>query len=131
KFFEQDRSVFRLGGDCGGVGSAVRQRRESVQQVRTVVSPQSLGHGGKRGQRRGHYLRRMLLPALAFEPQSHARGDAAEPTPQRVLAPDRTCPADQDQERGLERVLGVVMVSKNSLAEVEDNPAVPVDEERK
>jgi hypothetical protein len=51
-----------------------------------------------------------------------------KPAAERLLLSERTCPADQDQERRLEGVLGIVFVAKSSPANAENHRAVAREE---
>ena len=55
------------------------------------------------------------------------RRGATAPTSRR---PERAAPAHQDQERGLERVLGVVLVAEDGPADPQDHRPVPLDQDR-
>ena len=59
-----------------------------------------------------------------------AAGDPMEPGTQRVAHPERAGPPHQDQERGLEGVLGVVVVAEDRAADPPDHRAVPIDQGR-
>jgi hypothetical protein len=52
-------------------------------------------------------------------------GDPIQPTRQRGPAADGGCLAGQDEEGGLENVLGVLLVVKHPATQVEDHRAVP------
>jgi hypothetical protein len=51
-------------------------------------------------------------------------GDAVEPAPHRIQPADRARPAHQDQERGLEGVVGVVGVAEPVAADAQDHRPV-------
>ena len=55
-----------------------------------------------------------------------SQGDAVEPAPDRFLPPHGAGPADEDQEGGLEGVLGVVLVAQDRAADAEDHRPVPL-----
>ena len=55
-------------------------------------------------------------------------GDPVEPGPDQVPGPDRGRPPGQDQERGLERVLGQVRVADDPPADAQDHRPVPADQ---
>jgi hypothetical protein len=52
-------------------------------------------------------------------------GDPVQPAPQGVSLPDRAGLFHQDQERGLERVLGVVRFTQDPPADAQDHRPVP------
>ena len=60
----------------------------------------------------------------------HAEGDPVQPRPQRAGLADRPRPADQDEERGLERVLRVLRVAGDAPADAEHERPVPPDQFR-
>lgn len=62
-------------------------------------------------------------PALAAD--RHAVRDAEQPTRDRPAIADRTGPVRQDQEDGLEGVLGVVRVVEDAPADPQDHRPVP------
>ena len=53
-----------------------------------------------------------------------------EPGAERVADPERPRLADQDQEGGLEGVLGVVRVAEDAPADAQDHRPVPLDQGR-
>ena len=57
-------------------------------------------------------------------------GDLAQPAAEAVLAPDRPSLADEDQEGGLEGVLGVVGVVEDRAADAQHHRPVPLDQGR-
>ena len=60
-----------------------------------------------------------LMPRPAgrshLRPHGHAGRDAVEPRAERLAHPERAVSAGQDQERGLERVLGIVAVPQDGV----------------
>ena len=58
----------------------------------------------------------------------HAVGNPMEPGTKRVLNPERPGLLDQDQKRGLEGVLGIVMVSQGLPADAQNHRAVTLDQ---
>ncbi len=58
-----------------------------------------------------------------------AQRDAVEPAPDRSPVADGGGAADEDQERGLEGVLGVVIVAQDRVADAEDHRPVPLDQD--
>ena len=58
-------------------------------------------------------------------PQGDASSDPQEPAGQGVPPPDRPRPRCQDQERGLEGILGVVGVAQDVAADIEDHRPMP------
>src|SRR5215212_4108607 len=72
-----------------------------------------------------------LLPPpgrLAPRPPSRPVGDAVQPAARRLRLADRAGLAGQDEERGLEGVLGVGPRTEDTPADVEDHRAVAGDE---
>ena len=61
-------------------------------------------------------------------PSGHTQRDSKEPTGQRVALSDRTCSAQEHQERGLEGVLGVVRIVEHLPANVQDHGPVTLDQ---
>ena len=57
-------------------------------------------------------------------------GHPVQPARQRVTPPDRSGRPGQDEERGLERVLGIVMIAQDLLADPLDHGPVPFHERR-
>ena len=57
-------------------------------------------------------------------PDRHAVGHPIEPGPQRDAAADRTRFLDEDQERGLEGILGVVRILQDAPADAQDHRPV-------
>ena len=53
-----------------------------------------------------------------------------QPAPDRLLPAHGGGPADEDEERGLEGVLGVVLVAQDRAADAEDHRPVPLDQGR-
>ncbi len=51
--------------------------------------------------------------------------DLVQPAPQAVSPPDRAAFLDQDQEGGLEGVLGVVWVAQDRPADAQDHRPMP------
>jgi hypothetical protein len=71
------------------------------------------------------------LPAqrsLGARPERDALSDAMQPATDRLLLADRGSPADEDEERGLEGVLGVVGVAQHPPADTQDHRAVAAHE---
>ncbi len=70
----------------------------------------------------------LLVPATASEPSprlaSRTEGDPIQPVRQQVGISDRPGPAGQDQEDGLEGVLGMVAVAQDLAADVQDHRPV-------
>ena len=64
------------------------------------------------------------------ETRRRAAGDLMKPRTQRVLHPERSCLADQHQERGLEGILGVMLVAEDGQADAPDQRLVPLDQRR-
>ena len=66
-----------------------------------------------------------LAPAAAGRVESHPgrnpHGDPVKPARNRVRPPDRTRLPRQHEEHGLRGVLGIVAISKNSPAHVQDH----------
>ncbi len=54
--------------------------------------------------------------------------DPEQPFADRLAAPDRTRLADQDQERGLEGVVGVVRIAQDHLTDAQDHRPMPFDQ---
>jgi hypothetical protein len=54
--------------------------------------------------------------------------DAEQPFADRLAAADRTRLADQEQERGLEGVVGVVRIAQDFLTDAKDHRPVPFDQ---
>jgi len=68
-------------------------------------------------------------PACRLDPRfgSDAVGDAVQPAAQRLLFANGCGRACQDEERGLQRVLGIVLMAQHTAADREDHLAVPLD----
>ena len=62
-------------------------------------------------------------------PCGDAAADAVEPRPQRVVDPDRPCPAHQHQERRLKRVGRGVSVGQQPATNAPDHRPVPLEED--
>ena len=60
----------------------------------------------------------------------HAPGDAVEPARDRLAASHRAGPARQDEERRLERILGVVRVAQDLAADAQHHRPMPLDQGR-
>ncbi len=54
-------------------------------------------------------------------------GDLMQPAAEPVAAPDRPRLADQNQERGLKGVLGIVRIAEHSAAGTQHHRPVPLD----
>ena len=57
-------------------------------------------------------------------------GDLVQPGAERIPHPEPARPLHQDQERGLEGVLGVVRVSQHAPADPQDHRPVPLHQDR-
>ena len=81
---------------------------------------------------RGHLRHALFVPAAAgsIRPcaRRRAKGHLMEPRPQRIANPEVAGFLDQNEERGLERVLGVVGVDKLGAANAQDHCAVALDD---
>src|SRR6516162_9073603 len=62
--------------------------------------------------------------------QSSSECHAIEPAGDRVLCMDRPRFAGEDEERCLEGVLGVVLMSQNTSTNTHDHGAVPIEQRR-
>ena len=58
---------------------------------------------------------------IPIGPQGDAVGHTLQPSPQRVLHPERANPASQDEERGLEGILGVAGVADDASTDRQDH----------
>ena len=63
-------------------------------------------------------------------PERGARGHAVQPGAEGITHPERAGLADEHQERGLERVVRVVLVAQDPLASAEDHRPVALHEHR-
>jgi hypothetical protein len=70
----------------------------------------------------------LLAVVHGLGPDRDAGGDAVEPGGQRRPVADRRRPAEQDEERGLEGVVGVGGVAEHPPADAEHHRPVPADE---
>ncbi len=70
----------------------------------------------------------LLGPASPGEPcaglAGGAQGDAVEPGPERIRVADRSGPSRQDEEDGLEGVLGMVVIAQELAADAEHHRPV-------
>jgi hypothetical protein len=57
-------------------------------------------------------------------------GNAMQPRTERVLNPERPGPLDQDEKRGLKRVLHVVRIAEGRSTDSQHKRAVPLNERR-
>ena len=106
------------------VGLTVEVRRDGV-----VVGPSEWNTGVPvdPGQ---HVISAAAPGRIRLGPPGHALGDTVEPTGHRLTLSDRYGPPRQDQERGLERILGVVRVAQDLAADAQDHRPVPLDQRR-
>ncbi len=74
-------------------------------------------------------LARPSAQAGGPRPCGDAAADAKEPRPQRVVDPDRPCPAHQNQERRLKRVGRGVSVGQQPETHSPDHRPVPLEED--
>ncbi len=64
------------------------------------------------------------------DPRRDPKGHAVQPARQRVAPPDRSGRPGQDEERGLESVLGLVMIAQDRLTDPTDHGPVPFHQRR-
>ncbi len=64
-------------------------------------------------------------------PAGNPHGDSEKPTRQRVVVPDRPCPAKENQKRGLEGILGVMRIVEFLPANVQNHGTMAFDQEGK
>ena len=55
-------------------------------------------------------------------------GNAVQPGGKRAANPERSRLSREDQERGLKRILGIMVVAKHGMADSQDRAPVPDDE---
>ena len=63
-------------------------------------------------------------PGVAGDP----KGDIMEPGPERFADPESASLTDQDQEGGLEGILGIVRVAQDAVTDAHDHRRVALDE---
>ena len=61
-------------------------------------------------------------------PHGDPVGNTVQPSADEVAVADRAGSADQDEERGLERVLDIALVAEHAAADAENHRTVPRDQ---
>ena len=106
----------------------VRQPGQFRVEDRLQVGPGLVGGDGR--VRHGVHLLLLCLPA-GGRPAGLEGGpvrDSVEPVPDQVPRTDRGGPPGQDEEGGLEGVLGQVRVADHAAADAQDHRPVPADQ---
>ena len=84
--------------------------------------------------RSGHFfhgIERLRFSALAHRPgrQGHAIGDPVKPAGECLMLADAPALAGEDQEGGLQGILGVVEIMQHAPADTEHQPLMPPDQQ--
>ena len=103
-------------------------RRDTSSSRIACTSRSAASAGGPGGASRPSGRARARAPLLAPRPQRHAVGDAVQPGGDRVTLADRRGLAGEDEERGLEGVLGVLLLTQHVAADAPNKPAVALQQ---
>jgi hypothetical protein len=98
----------------------VKQSREFTPEV--IVNGNRFGHAGER------LFVRASPTGDGSRFQGCAVGDSVEPVSNLLRRLDGRCLANQDQERGLESVLGVLLVVQHAPTDAQDHRTMPTDQ---
>jgi hypothetical protein len=106
----------------------LRQLLQLVVEQGMQFFPGNVGSGiGRR-----HVASSLLVPALlggvGLGPDRQAVGDLVQPVAHGLGLADRVGLAGEDEEGGLESVLGVVQAAEHAPADAQDHGAVPLDQ---